>query len=112
MIICTQINLQIGISRCIIENNKSGFYETVNSYFPVYMEALIMKKFVIFSMNLLLVITLLGCGAKNSDSERDFKSVSVEKLKEQYQSILSYQILRALKFMYGKWQRNPIVAAL
>lgn len=48
-----------------------------------------MKKFVIFAMNLLLVIALLGCGTKNSESESDFKyeidnSVSVEKLKEQY----------------------------
>ena len=48
-----------------------------------------MKKFVIFAMNLLLVIALLGCGTKNSESESDAKyeidnSVSVEKLKEQY----------------------------
>ena len=48
-----------------------------------------MKRFVIFTMNLLLVIALLGCGTKSSESESDFKyeidnSVSVEKLKEQY----------------------------
>ena len=53
------------------------------------MEALIMKRFVIFTMNLLLVIALLGCGTKNSESESDIKyeidnSVSVDKLKEQY----------------------------
>lgn len=43
-----------------------------------------MKKFVIFAMNLLLVIALLGCGTKNSESESDIKyeidnSVSVDK---------------------------------
>ena len=32
-----------------------------------------MKKFVIFAMNLLLVIALLGCGTKSSESESDFK---------------------------------------
>jgi len=32
-----------------------------------------MKKFVIFAMNLLLVIALLGCGTKNSESESDIK---------------------------------------
>lgn len=46
-----------------------------------------MKKFVIFAMNLLLVIALLGSGTKNSESESDSKykidnSVSVEKLKD------------------------------
>ena len=46
-----------------------------------------MKKFVIFAMNLLLVIALLGCGTKTSESESDSKykidnSVSVEKLKD------------------------------
>ena len=77
-----------------------------------------MKKFVIFAMNLLLVIALLGCGTKNSESESDIKyeidnSVSVDKLNGPIsQSILSYQILRVLKFMYGKWQRNHIVVAL
>ena len=48
-----------------------------------------MRRFVIFTMNLLLVIALLGCGTKNSKSENDSKyeidnSVSIESLKEQY----------------------------
>ena len=49
-----------------------------------------MKRFVIFTMNLLLVIALLGCGTKNSKSENDSNkyeidnSVSIERLKEQY----------------------------
>ena len=49
-----------------------------------------MKRFVIFTMNLLLVIALLGCGTNNSKSENDSNkyeidnSVSIERLKEQY----------------------------
>jgi len=48
-----------------------------------------MRKIVIFAMNLLLVIALLGCGTKNSESESDNKyeidnSISVDKLKELY----------------------------
>lgn len=48
-----------------------------------------MKKFVIYAMNLLLVIALLGCGTKTPESESDIEyeidnSINVEKLMEQY----------------------------